>query len=388
VPSPARKRVATSPNGKLTHHLHPYAAKFHPSVPRALIQRFARPGDRVLDPFAGSGTTLVEALVHGCSPVGVDIHPLAVLVSRVKTTLLPTRDRNRIRKVADWSERVGRSVAGEPHPFEASVDWRAFPRDVPEFDNRDHWFLPEAQRDLGILRAAVRAVRERRARDVLWVALSTAVMRASRQDSETRYKAVDRPYADGSALLLFAAKARGMLAALEELAGVVGTGVSCEVHHGDVRERGPWFEKGAFDLVVTSPPYANSYDYYLYHKQRMNWIGLDFRVAKDNEIGSRLEFSSQRAPIEKFFADMTDAFANVADALVPGGRCVVVQGDSRVAGVMYAGDETIRRVARRVGLAVQRVTSADQAAISRAFNPQFAVVGKREHVVVLRKKRR
>jgi hypothetical protein len=72
-----------------THSIHPYPAKFIPQIPRALISAL-HPGDEtaVLDPFCGSGTTLVEGALAGIPTVGVDLHPLACLISKVKVTVL------------------------------------------------------------------------------------------------------------------------------------------------------------------------------------------------------------------------------------------------------------------------------------------------------------
>ena len=71
-----------------THGLHSFAAKFPPQLARWGIETFSRPGEVVLDPMAGSGTTLVEARLLGRSAFGVDIDPLARLIARVKATAL------------------------------------------------------------------------------------------------------------------------------------------------------------------------------------------------------------------------------------------------------------------------------------------------------------
>src|SRR4051794_25104264 len=73
----------------LTHGLHPYLASMIPQIPRRLLSAYAGPGTRVLDPFAGGGAVLLEASLAGLPSVGVDINPLAVLISRAKTTPLP-----------------------------------------------------------------------------------------------------------------------------------------------------------------------------------------------------------------------------------------------------------------------------------------------------------
>ena len=70
---------------KHVHRLHPYLGKFVPQLVEALLTRYVRPGGRVLDPFAGSGTTLVQALESGYDAVGVDIAAFNALLISVKT---------------------------------------------------------------------------------------------------------------------------------------------------------------------------------------------------------------------------------------------------------------------------------------------------------------
>src|SRR4030067_941509 len=94
---------------KHVHGLHPYLGKFVPQLVEALLGRYVRPGGRVLDPFAGSGTTLVQALESGYDAVGVDIAAFNYLLMRVKTAhydlfLLETEPR-------DALSRRGRSSA-------------------------------------------------------------------------------------------------------------------------------------------------------------------------------------------------------------------------------------------------------------------------------------
>ena len=74
--------------GYLTHNFHPYPAKFVPQIPRILIEALTDVGDTVLDPFCGSGTSLVEASILQRYSVGFDLNPIAGLISRVKTTVL------------------------------------------------------------------------------------------------------------------------------------------------------------------------------------------------------------------------------------------------------------------------------------------------------------
>ena len=91
----------------LTHNFYSYPARFSPLFARVAIRAFTQPGDTVLDPFVGSGTTLVEARVLGRHSIGVDISELAVFFSRVKTTLLSDEDLFIIRTWADELDESG-----------------------------------------------------------------------------------------------------------------------------------------------------------------------------------------------------------------------------------------------------------------------------------------
>lgn len=77
---------------RISHGLHKYPAKFFPELPRWLIQKYSEPGDIILDPFMGSGTSNVEALMLGRHSVGIDVDPFAKYLTKVKTTLLDIND--------------------------------------------------------------------------------------------------------------------------------------------------------------------------------------------------------------------------------------------------------------------------------------------------------
>src|SRR2546423_13531934 len=79
-----------------THDFYRYPARFSPTFVRAAIALFTKPGDVVLDPFMGGGTTLVEAMIMGRPSVGLDVSPLATLIAKVKTTPLSEAERKRI----------------------------------------------------------------------------------------------------------------------------------------------------------------------------------------------------------------------------------------------------------------------------------------------------
>lgn len=81
-----------------THKLYRYPARFAPEFVRACIDEFTEPGEVVMDPFVGGGTSAVEALASGRRFVGFDLNPLAILLTKAKTTPLSSRDRHALRE--------------------------------------------------------------------------------------------------------------------------------------------------------------------------------------------------------------------------------------------------------------------------------------------------
>ncbi len=87
----------------LTHNFYRYPARFSPKFVREVIEVYSKPGDVILDPFVGGGTTLVEALASNRHSIGFDVSPIASFVTEAKTTLLP---QNELEEVEKWAETI------------------------------------------------------------------------------------------------------------------------------------------------------------------------------------------------------------------------------------------------------------------------------------------
>jgi hypothetical protein len=159
---------------KHVHRLHPYLGKFVPQLVEALLDRYVRPGGRVLDPFAGSGTTLVQALESGYDAVGVDIAAFNALLVSVKTR---EHDLESLEAdVRDVGERLAASTE-RPTGF------------VSE------WFAPQAAAELLHFRSLIA---EHASQDVLRVVLA----RAARSARLTTHFDLDFPRAATGAVLV------------------------------------------------------------------------------------------------------------------------------------------------------------------------------------------
>ncbi len=353
-------------SGSEIHGAHPYPCKFPPESIRQFV---GEGGGTLLDPFCGSGTTVLEAALSSWDHVyGFDSNPIAVLISQFKTL---TTDSSFF--VAADSALAGIAVSVE----------RTKPTRTLDFDGAAHWFPRHVLRELEQVVAWIERQRDDSIRTWLRLALSRIVNRVSRQDSETRYVAIDRVVGPGETLKRFADSAAFTLTLLRERPAFK---CAVSVAEANIRARLP-LSDCSVDRIVTSPPYANSMDYYLYHKQRMNVLGFDFKRVQNMEIGSRHEYSSQRAPADKWFCDYRDSLMEFRRVLRDKGDAIIIIGDSQIAGKKIDAAELTRAAGEELGFSTEVVGSVPLDGRSRSFSRGFQRPNKFEHVLRLVKNR-
>jgi excisionase family DNA binding protein len=334
------------PTGSLTHGIHPYPAKFPPQIPARLIEILTRPGDVVLDPFCGSGTTLVEAIRLNRAAVGTDVNPIAVLVTEAKTARLDAIAEHALEGLEQTVESDVARERGEPLLFsEPSAICR--PASPPSIPNLERWFEAVAVREIGLLLRRIDALQNELAEKVARAALSAILVRVSNQDSETRYTAKPNPLGAGDVLTSFLRKLREVRGAL------IAFRDTCRPHVArvllvDARHLSAE-TAGMVDAVVTSPPYANAFDYHLYHRHRMYWLGYDPSTLRKLEIGSHLNYQRQGDAIETYRRDMRSCLQSIAKILKPGGPCAFVVGDSVFFGKVVDNAAVIVDAANELG---------------------------------------
>jgi site-specific DNA-methyltransferase (cytosine-N4-specific) len=376
----------------LTHNFHPYAAKFIPQIPAFFINKYTSENDIILDPFCGSGTSLVEAKLLNRSGIGVDINELSVLISKVKTTKINVEELQLVDKliqtarseIAKNYSKIDNSTNLDYYHNNHTI-YNSLTYILPKFTNIDHWFQTDTIYELSIIKNLIdNSDFSSNLKNFLFLAFSSIIVISSNQESETRYSAQQKNHPKFFVINQFESKVLSMKQRMLEFNKKASDSVISVFCH-DSRDLEVILKPKTIDLAVTSPPYPNTYDYYLYHKQRMNWLNLDWWKAKNNEIGSRLRYSSYKEDVSSYIADMSRTFLGVSEAIKPNGRFIIVIGDSYLKGRKYSGDELIKLASEGSGFIVEESFSYDLAISSKVFNKAFRKDGKKEHIMIFKK---
>lgn len=361
---------------RMTHGFHAYPARMHPDLPARLIAALARPGDRVLDPFTGSGTVLVEALLAGCRGLGVDAHPLAVRIARVKTALWTPPELELLReeatRIGEQAHELARSRGGALSPA------RRFP------PQEARWYQPHVRFELSNLLSGIEGVESSRARDALEMVLSSMLVKVSNQSSDSQLRTEATSVARGFTSRFFVRRAAELATWLGELAAAAPAGAaSPRIREGDAR-RLTGIGADSVRLVVTSPPYLGTYDYLAHQARRAVLLGISTRRAAEAEIGSRREARDPDEAIAVWRADLAAVLGELGRVLVPEGDALILIGTSRVADRIVDSAALLEELAPAAGLAAVALASQDRpdhapAGVAREER------GRPEHLVWLRK---
>ncbi|MCK6529808.1 hypothetical protein L6R50_20380 [Myxococcota bacterium] len=371
------RRVVEGPEpdlpDRLTHPFHAYPGRMHPEVARRVLA--ARPAARtVLDPFVGGGTTLVEAMVAGREVAGVDINPVALLISRARTALLGEAERRAFAVQArEISERVF-AAARRREGVRLSAAARS----------QSRWYGPHVLMELQGLVDAVQAVPEPRLRDLHRAVLSSILVKVSVQKADSAAEATPRQVGRGTASTLFGRKAEELAGMLGELAAAVPPGTPPPLLLlADARVL-PGIGDVTVDLVLTSPPYPGTYDYLAHQARRLPWLGLQsHRAAADRaEIGARRRGGRG----EEGWREEQGAWLRaVRRVLRPGGEAFVLLGDGVVDGAPWRADAALADLAPAAGLEAVAVASQERPHFHRASAEAFRGEPRCEHLALLRR---
>jgi DNA modification methylase len=369
------------------HGFHAYPARAHPVTVRRLIEDLVPEGGTVLDPFCGSGTVLVEAMLAGRATIGSDLNPVAVMLARTKTyPRTPEKTQALVqaaRGVAEHADARRKAKAGAS-------------RRLPQEDVS--LFPPHVLLELDGLRAGI-AEAPPEMRPDLSLVLSSILVKLSPRRGDTSEEQTEKRIAAGYPSRLFVKKAEELARRFDDFAMLLRNAAKAgapppraRVWEDDANEL-KRVDAGSIDAVITSPPYVATYDYLQHHELRMRWLGLDSRKLARGEIGARRRYErmSPRDALVAWEDELAKLFHSLARVMKPNAPLVLLIADSaagrqgeRVEPIR--ADDVVARVAER-GSELVPIARASQARphfhgpTQRAFErrPRF------EHALLLRR---
>jgi SAM-dependent methyltransferase len=364
------------------HHLHPYPARMHPATARALVAAVAgaRGGKHVLDPFCGSGTTLIEARRLGHRATGVDLNPQAVAIARAKTWMPDKERRKEMRRLGKdlAADALSEGKAARRAGFEPAPRRKVGADPGGRGRALGPWFLPHVRRELEDLAARIDEIAGEDAElgAVLRVPLSAILYKVSLRASESDASRIDKKIARGMATRLYADRIEMLWDGLNALAHKPGPPVS--VLEGDARSLP--LDDGVVDAVVTSSPYAGTYDYLAQQGLRLAFFGI---AASDaGEIGSRGRMAA--GGLDDYRRDLAAVLGEWQRVLRPGGLAVLMIGDSLAGRQAVLAEELVSDVMPD-GLEPLAWAWQERAKLGVAEARAFGEQAKREHLLLARR---
>lgn len=373
-----------------THGFHKYPAKFIPHIPKWAITKYlnGNKDKNILDPFCGSGTTLVEGVLAGYNTIGVDIDPLSAMISKVKTTRL---DEKELKNISEW-------LVKELNTKKKGIF-------KPDCETIEHWFTKDAISKLSIIRTLINQIPEKFGdnkkvkdiQDLLLICFSSIIRKVSNADDESQktyvsHTKIKEPKEVNS---LFLSQLDLFVDRAIKFAVTTSSKTKSKIivsSSADSLEKKLNGKK--IDLAVTSPPYIKAIDYIYNQMVELFWIGDLFQMqtqTKQNEkkthyIGnkqiSKVEFKNYTPyntiiSIEKldeklkevydtdkknghkhsfvafkYFAEMEKHFLEMSKCLTSGTHYVLVIGDSNVSDVFFDTASFLIAIAERNGFRI------------------------------------
>jgi DNA modification methylase len=349
-----------------THGYHRYPAKFLPNVVKKLIEEYTSDNDVIVDIFAGCGTTLVEAKIHGRESIGVDINPVAELITRVKTTPIePEIIQEYFSKILN------------------KIDLYTVPesRELPLHKRIDYWFEKENKNKISFLYQQILFLENEIVRDFFLVSLSHILKNCSKWLQSSTKPQIDKEKKTADPFIIFRSHTKNMVEKNKEFYNYLAekqlVNIKCEIKLEDARTTS--IESESADMIVTSPPYVTSYEYADIHQLTGYWFEyiedlLQFRkkfigtfYSKNErfdvelpiaaEIVNEIKAKDERMAKEvaNYFFDVHKVVQEMNRILKNNGRTCIVVGDTTFRGIKIKSAEVWSEMLKNNGFQIERV---------------------------------
>ena len=330
-----------------THGFHQYSAKYIPQIPNRLISNFTKKNDLVLDTFMGSGTTLVESKVLGRNAIGIDVNPLACLISKVKTTIIQKPARVEISKILmllkeDILDLRGNNTTfnhGEKRAIIYNSNGKILHPNIPK------WYHQNVIYELLTIKSRIDTVENKDVKDFLLVSLSSILRSVSNATSGFGNLMINKQALPKNRIYeKFALIVRDMLKSMSEY-NVEATNSDIRIVNHDSRKI-EFINDETIDFICTHPPYMAAVPYAEYQKLSLWWLGFSQYELEKRLIGGR---RSRADTPDRFFHDISMALIEMKRVLRKKKYCCIIIGNPVYNGKIWKLNDFIKKDATDIG---------------------------------------
>lgn len=379
-----------------THCYFKYPCKFIPEIPRWFIKKYIKEKEIIIDPFAGSGTTLLEASLNNVYSVGIEINKISGLLTKVKTTMLTSKE---ISVATNFIKNLNKKI----------------PLCYPQINNIEHWFEEKNLRDLAIIKQNINTIENNNVKDFLNICFASIIRKCSKADnvSPKPYISTKINKVNTNVFDEFQKYLDKYLEKNKELKNIKYKNLS-KIILGDATN---FNFSEHFNGAITSPPYINAFDYVRILRLETLWLELnsedELRNLKKSYVGTenlvianfneyqilnksnllsqyyekiKIIDNKRAHIILKFFSDMYKNLSNVYKALKNNSVYAIVIGNSKIRGVEIESWKVINEISNHIGFTEELYFSY------KIRNPYLRIDRKdmggkinSDHILILRK---
>lgn len=350
----------------ITHGYHRYPAKFIPQIVSRLAEKYTKEGDLVVDPFGGCGTTLVESKVMCRPSIGVDINPVAVLITKAKKTPIEPS------KIEEQFLKLKQKIDS----FDKNTKVKA-----PEHERIDYWFKPEEKRKLAFLFSEISKIKDQDVRDFFYCGFSNILKNCSIWLQKSNKPTRDLKKKPADPFIAFSRQVKAMIRGNADFFNLLQEKnclkIPCDVYCTDARKIPA--KSNSVSFIVTSPPYVTSYEYADLHQLTALWfeytkdlsdfrkrfIGTAYHNKKEAVLNSEIAEEIKAELLKKdnktaeevatYFGEMNQVFEEMKRMLKKGGRTCIVIGDTNLKGVEILNAEVFVEQLQNLGFKVDDI---------------------------------
>jgi len=343
-----------------THGYHRYPAKFLPNLVKKILEDYTKKDDLIADLFAGCGTTLVEAKVHGRKSIGVDINPVAELIAKVKVNPINPR---KLQKEFE-------NIISKFENFSAEKY-----SNIDVHQRIDYWFSLEHKIKIAFLYDEILKISKQSIREFFLVSLSHILKNCSNWLQSSTKPQIDPNKNPQNPFKIFTTHSKSMIkknaAFYSELAKHNYLKTRCKINLEDARKTS--IKSNSVNAIITSPPYVTSYEYadihqltaywYEYMKDlpafRKNFIGTFYsynqEIKSDSKLGQKIidellvKDKRTAKEVANYFNDMQQVAKEMRRVLKKDGHACLVIGNTTLKGVKIKSAEVFAEILTILG---------------------------------------